>query len=136
MSYKSGRPGLLQAWQMTAAELMWQGKSNEEIVAILWPNADTKGKKEQKRKLLRKLPENETFMEFYRGIIQQWTINSVGPALQKIRSQMDSEKEWLANKAANDIIQQSKLVMTGADDNTVVVKLEGMPDLGSPDDNG
>ena len=126
---------MLQAWQMSAAELMWQGKTNEEIVAILWPNADTGGKKEAKRRLLRKLPNDETFMEFYRGIIQQWTINSVGPALQKIRGQLNSDKDWLANKAANDIINQSKLVMTGADDNTVVVKLEGMPELGTPDDD-
>ena len=136
MNYKTGRPGLLQAWQITAAELMFQGYSNEQIIATIWPNADTKCKKEGKRRMLRKLPENEAWMEYYRSMINHWSIQSVGPALQKLRSQLDSGKEWLANKAANDIINQSKVVMTGADDNTVVIKMEGMPELGSPDDNG
>ena len=136
MNYKTGRKDLLQAWQMTVAELMFQGYNNEEIIAAVWPNADTKCKKESKRRMLRKLPESEPFMDYYRSIINRWGIQCLGPAYKKIREQLDSDKEWLANKAANDIINQSKGIVTGADENTVVVKLEGMPELGSPDENG
>jgi anaerobic ribonucleoside-triphosphate reductase len=132
---RNKRKGLLLAWQMTAAELMWQGKTNKEIIEILWPNAQTKGQKEAKQKQLKKLPDNEDFMEYYRKMINHWNIQSVGPAFQKLRTQLDSDKEWLANKAANDIINQSKQIITGADDNTVVIKMEGMPELGCPDDD-
>jgi hypothetical protein len=125
---------MLQWWQITAAEMMFHGKTNEEIIDVCWPNANTDGKRAGKRRILKKLCEDETFMEYYRSIIKEWTMHSVGPALNKLRSQVDSDKEWLANKAANDVINQSKLVITGADDNTMVVKVEGMPELGEPDE--
>lgn len=127
---------MLQGWQINAAEMMFRGCTNDEIIKELWPNADTPGKKAVKYKTLKRLCNDETFMEYYRSIITEWSIHSTGPALKKLRSQLDSEQEWIANKAANDILNQSKTVMTGADDNTVVIKMEGMPELGSPDDNG
>ena len=133
-NYKCRRPGMLQGWQITAAELMFQGKTYDEMVAIIWPKAETSSQKSSKKRLLRKLCKDETFMEYYRSIITEWTVHSVGPALKKLRSQIDSDKDWLANKAANDIITQSKAIITGADDNTVVIKMEGMPELGCPDD--
>ena len=121
---------MLQGWQITAAEMMFQGHTNDEIIATLWPNCKSIS---WKRKVLRDLLKDETFMEYYRSIITEWTVHSTGPAMKKLREQLDSEKEWLANKAANDIINQSKMVITGADDNTVLVKVEGMPALGSPE---
>jgi len=134
-NYKCRRPGMLQAWQITAAEMMFQGHTNDDIIRAVWPKTKPSSFT-YKRKMLRDLLKDETFMEYYRSIITEWTVHSTGPALKKLRSQLDSEKEWLANKAANDIINQSKMVITGADDNTVVVKLEGMPELGSPNENG
>jgi hypothetical protein len=86
-----------------------------------------------KYKRLKRLTEDEIFMEYFRSLISEWTIHHVGPAFKKLASQIDSDKDWLANKAANDIITQSKLVISGADDNTVLVKVEGMPTLGSPE---
>ena len=130
-NYKCRRPGMLQAWQIRAAEMMFQGYTNDDIIRELWPNTKSIS---WKRKQLRELCKDETFMEYYRSIIQEWSLHSTGPALRKLRAQLDSEKERLANKAANDIIQQSKQIITGADDNTVVIKMEGMPDLGCPDD--
>ena len=134
-NYRCRRPGMLQGWQITVAEMMFEGHSNDEIIKAVWPEADTPSKKANKYKILKKLCKDEIFMEYYRSIISEWTIHNVGPALKKIRSQVDSDKEWLANKAANDIITQSKQIITGADDNTVVIKMEGMPELGCPDDD-
>lgn len=133
-NYRVRRPGMLQGWQITAAEMMFQGHTNEEIISAIWPKADTDGKRAAKRKVLKKLTEDEVFQAYYRTIISEWTVHSVGPALRKLRSQIDSDKEWLANKAANDIIAQSKGLITGADDNTMVVKIEGMPELGTPEE--
>ena len=125
---------MLQGWQITAAEMMFQGHTNEEIIDAIWPKAQTKSQRVAKGKVLKRLVNDETFQEYYRSIITEWNVHSVGPALRKLRSQLDSDKEWLANKAANDIINQSKQIITGADDNTMVVKIEGMPELGEPEE--
>ena len=72
-------------------------------------------------------------MEYYRSIITEWSIHSTGPALKKLRSQLDSDKEWLANKAANDVIAKAGKEITGDTENTINVRFEGLPELGSPD---
>lgn len=124
---------MLQAWQITVADMMFHGATNDDIIRTVWPKTKPQNFS-YKRKMLRELLKDETFMEYYRSIITEWNVHAIGPALKKIREQVDSDKEWLANKAANDIINQNKLIMTGADDNTVVIKMEGMPEMGSPDD--
>jgi len=133
-NYACRRPGMLQGWQITAAEMMFHGKTNEEIIDACFPKADTDGKRAAKRKVLKKLMDDEVFMAYYRSLISEWTARHVGPALKKLGEQINSDKEWLANKAANDIINQSKSIITGADDNTMVVKIEGMPELGVPEE--
>lgn len=132
-NYSSRRPGMLQAWQMRAAEMMFAGSTNEAIIDELWPGS-TKSQRIYKGKKLKKLCEDETFLEYYRSLTIEFKVHNLGRALSKLSEQIDSEKEWLANKAANDIITQSKDVLTGADDNSVVIKVEGMPELGVPEE--
>ena len=56
-------------------------------------------------------------------------------ALSKLKQQIDSKEPWLANKASNDIMNFSKGKIFGNDENTVTVSIQGMPDIGSPDDD-
>lgn len=139
-NYKSRRPGFLQGWQINAAELMFRGKAEEEIVYEIWGEFD-KETDEGKKKLrngkcrLRNLRNDEKFQEFYRSLVTEWRVHHAGKALETIAKQMDSNQPWLANKAANDVLTYSKELITGADDNTVLIKFEGMPELGVPDDD-
>jgi hypothetical protein len=60
-------------------------------------------------------------------------------SLQVLDKQLDldpkSAKEgWLANKAANDIINKYHDSVMGVNSNEVVVRVEGMPTLGKPED--
>ena len=57
-------------------------------------------------------------------------------AVNRISKQIDSEVDWLANKAANDVVNLAKTTSIFQDDDkTVKVQIEGnLPDLGSPDD--
>ena len=137
---KNTRKGMLLGWHINAAAMMFQGHTNEEIIEALWPGLD-EVKKRTKRRVLKDLVEREEFQEYYRKIINGWTIQNVGVALNKLSEQMHcDEKEntikakWLANKAANDVLLQCKGIITGADDNTMVVKIEGMPELGTPEE--
>lgn len=132
-NYRARRPGFLQGWQIDVADLMFQGKTDEEIIMKIWPKTEP-NQMQNKRYRLRNLRRDEKFQEYYRSIITEWSVHNVGKALHKLSDQIDSEKPWVANKAANDVLLHSKALMTGADDNTVVVKIEGMPEMGSPED--
>lgn len=56
-------------------------------------------------------------------------------AVKRIRHQMDDDNGWLANKAANDVVNLAKTTsIFQAEDKALKVQIEGMPDLGSPDD--
>lgn len=133
-NYNSRRRGFLQAWQMNVAEMMFRGMTDEEIAREQFQTGDDKRKIDTAKQKIRRLRGNENFQEFYRSLITEWSVHHVGKALETIAKQMDCENPWLANKAANDVITQSKPLITGMDDGTVVVKVEGMPELGTPEE--
>lgn len=132
-NYRSRRPGFLQGWQINAADMMFRGFTDEEIIMELWPEKTDKQIKNAKQRL-RNLRRDEKFQEYYGTLVQEWSLHHVGKALIKLTEQIDSNMPWLANKAANDVLTHSKQMISGMDDNTVVVKVEGMPELGSPEE--
>lgn len=133
-NYRSRRPGFLQGWQINVAELMFRGYEDEQIIREVFPNKETPNQIRAAKQRLRNLRKDENFQEFYRSLIAEWSLHHVGKALKKLSEQIDSNQPWLANKAANDVLLQSKALTTGVDDGTVIVKVEGMPELGTPDD--
>ena len=55
-------------------------------------------------------------------------------AVQVIKGQLvRADLPWLQNKAANDLLNYGKQQIFGDDDKAVTVKIEGMPELGTPD---
>ena len=132
-NYRSRRPGFLEGWKIGAADMMWRGMTDDEITKALWPERTEQQQKNAKARL-RNLRKDEKFQEYYRSLVTEWSVHHVGKAYNKLVEQIDSDQPWLANKAANDVITQSKAMLTGMDDGTVVVKVEGMPELGTPDE--
>jgi bisphosphoglycerate-dependent phosphoglycerate mutase len=56
-------------------------------------------------------------------------------AMSRILRQIDSDTEWLANKAANDVmLLAGKVGIVKNEETALKVEISGMPDLGSPDD--
>jgi len=131
-NYAVRNSGLMQGWEIDVADLTFRGFTDEEIANKLWPERVDSGKLDACKQKLRRLRRTEKFQAYYRSIVTEWSVHYVGKALNKLGEQIDSDLPWLANKAANDILTQSKGVITGADDNTVVIKMEGMPELGTP----
>ena len=67
-----------------------------------------------------------------RNVIRQ----CIPRAVSRISQQIDSKEGWLANKAANDVVNLAKTTSVfQSDDKSVTVKIEGMPEIGSPDDD-
>lgn len=59
----------------------------------------------------------------------------VPAAIERLERQLDNSNDWIVNKAANDYINLAKT--TGIfqnEERAINVRIEGMPDIGSPDD--
>ena len=91
--------------------------------------------------------KNKAYQQMYRwrhrpdaGAIWQDELKAtvrrrVPAAVNRIRSQVDSDTEWLANKAANDVITlASRIGVIKTEETALNVQIQGMPDIGSPDD--
>ena len=67
--------------------------------------------------------------------LKQTIRRRVPAAMARILKQVDSDTEWLANKAANDIMQlASKTGVMQNDEQALQIQIQGLPDIGSPDD--
>lgn len=74
--------------------------------------------------------------EIWKDEIRRISIAMSSEALKKIKAQIRDDNGWLANKAANDSLAFAKPLIWGEDEKSLTVKVEGMPELGSPDDDG
>ena len=60
----------------------------------------------------------------------------VPAAIGKINKQIESDTEWLANKAANDVLTLASRIGAIKTEETVTkIEIQGMPEIGSPEDN-
>lgn len=60
-----------------------------------------------------------------------------GEAVKVIKRQLrNDDVPWLQNKAANDLLNYGKNQIYGDEERAVRVQIEGLPDIGSPDDDG
>jgi hypothetical protein len=58
----------------------------------------------------------------------------VPAAIGRINNQVDSDTEWLANKAANDVLLLAgKIGVIKNEETALQVQISGLPDIGSPD---
>lgn len=78
----------------------------------------------------RKLPE---YGKIWNEELTKQDYEAIGLARKRLLEQLNSNNEWLVNKAANDLIAQGNRRIFGADENTVNVHVSGMPEIGSPD---
>lgn len=134
-NYRARRPGFLKGWQIQAAEYMFEGMQDKEIAGLLFKtDVNDPVALKRARQKLSSLRKNEKFQEYYKSIITEWSVHNVGKALSKLSEQIDSDKPWIANKAANDVLLHSKDLVKNAEDNTVVLRMECGVELGTPDE--
>ena len=60
----------------------------------------------------------------------------VPAAIGRINKQIDSDTEWLANKASNDVVTLAQRIgVIETEEKVTTIEIQGMPDIGSPDEN-
>ena len=60
----------------------------------------------------------------------------VPAAIGRINKQINSDTEWLANKASNDVVAlASRIGAIKTQETAMTIEIQGLPDIGSPDEN-
>jgi len=127
----------LTAQQELFIRLSAQGKTRPEILKEVFGvdssvmTKDELGKYDMKMSRWRKLPE---FESIWKDEVKTILLGCTSEAIQTIRKQMREKDDWLQNKAANDLLNYGKAQIYGEEEKAVHVKIEGMPEIGSPDD--
>lgn len=127
----------LNAKQRTAADLLAKGREEDQVVYALYgarpqyPEEKatyTRGLRELRRWM--KLP---AFQELYRARVMSVAMPMYGKAMQTIKTQMDSDNAWIAQGAAREVLTRFGDVVMGTDSKETVIRIEGMPTIGTPD---
>lgn len=77
-----------------------------------------------------KMPE---VMACYRKCLERYAMGSYAKAARKIDKQIDDPNPWVAQGAAREALTRFGPVVMGSEDKEIVVRVEGMPQLGVPD---
>ena len=127
----------LTAQQELFIRLSAQGKTRPEILKAVF-NLDVEqddprivNNADAKMSRWRKLPE---FESIWKDEVKSILLGCTSEAIQVIKGQLREDLPWLRNKAANDLLNYGKSQIYGDEERAVHVKIEGMPDIGSPDD--
>ena len=81
--------------------------------------------------------QHPQYFEVFDAEIERILRAASSKAVKTLATQMDPNSKgdlWLQNKAANDVLNHRRALMADRQDTAVTIKVEGMPELGTPDD--
>lgn len=110
------------------------GNTYEEAIFKMWGirrKSDEKGFK-SKYRLVKKWTQHPGWVECYRAIVNEQVFPAYGRAVNKIAEQINNENPWVAQGAAREVLNRFSAAVMGDENKEVVVRIEGMPELGAP----
>lgn len=140
--YSTGHALGVTRLQVQALRLFAEGNTARDVARLLFDNrSDDNPAALDDKKLARntarvlKWKREPAFVAAYREILREYALEDYGRSMQRLRLQVDDGNAWLANKAANDVLARVAPVVLGEEDKQIVVKVEGMPALGTPEED-
>jgi len=125
--------------QMQAVRLISDGLSTKEVARLVFdvrddtnPAINDEKKIQRGMEKIRRWMRDPKVMEAYRAVLREAMMPAMGKASAKLVQQIDNGNDWLANKAANDVLTRFGPLVLGEEDKQITVKVEGMPELGAP----
>ena len=111
------------------------GITSREIIFELWGMKEEDDPKayhnlECKLSDWRKHPKYE---EVWRDEVRKQDFGDYSLARKTLRRSMKADDQWLAMQSAVNVLNNSGKRIFGAEENAVTVRIEGLPDIGSPD---
>ena len=126
---------LLTVDQDRAVRMEANGYTTPEIILAIWGLKEADNPKEYHNYecKLSRLRKHPMYLETWKDEVGKVSIKLMNKGLKKIMAQMDANEPWLANKATNDGVNFARSRVFAEEDRAVTVKIEGMPDIGTPD---
>ena len=127
--------------QLVAVQLMAEGKSLDDIAICCFDCCSEDGATVDQAKLRKakaKLVQwrrSEKVQSAYKALLLEGMMPAIAQASQKLVQQISDPQGWLANKAANDVLTRFMPQLFHEESNTITVRVEGMPELGVPDND-
>lgn len=134
------KPGFrMQHKHLEAVRLMFEGHSIPEIAEAVFDIRGPDGLVDQKRKRnaerqVHYWSERPEFLEAYRKLEQSEMMPRYSRAMKVFDKQLGDSNPWVAQGAAREIANRFGPTLMGQSESEVVVRVEGMPALGTPDD--
>lgn len=119
--------------EMKICKLAFEGVPDGEIADEIFGKSMDRKECYNKREKVKRILLRPHVQEKFREMMREQALLDVGHGLKKLREQTENESGWLANKATNDLLNRMWPMVMGEEDKAVVVKIEGMPQLGTPD---
>ena len=112
------------------------GYTSPEIILELWgmKREDDPTEYHNLECKLSRWRRHPDYMAAWKEEISNVSVKMMNKGLRKIINQMDANEPWLANKAANDGVNFARSRVFAEEERALTVKIEGMPDLGTPDE--
>ena len=131
--YKCRRPGYLTAQQISVCEHIFQGKKEPWILEHDYGVIDPESREyKNARSRLYRLKNNPKFIEYFNSIVTEFRVHGYGKAMHKLTDMIDNDNPWVALQAANTVLAHTERAVINETENTVTVKIEGLPTLGVP----
>ena len=111
------------------------GYTTEEIIKTLFGLTRDDPAYHAKECVLTRWRKHPKYFETWKDEIGRSAMKMMTKGLRKINEQINGDDRWLANKAANDCVNFARSRVFAEEDKTYTVQVQGMPDLGSPEDN-
>lgn len=136
-----GRPPVYSQEQLTTTQerfvrMAANGYSTPEIIKEIWGLAEVDDQKKYHSYecMLSRWRKHPKYEEVWRDEVKKYDFSDYSKARRTLRRGLDDEKDkWLALQSAINIINQAGGRIFRDENNTVTVKIEGMPQIGAPD---
>ena len=121
-----------------AVRCIFEGMSYKEAAIAVWkldpkdPEYESKLKKCYQKILLWK--DEDEFDRCYKEMCKQEALPRYSRAMALFDKQMGNKNPWVAQGAARELANRYGPTIMGEEQNTVTVKVEGMPEMGTPDE--
>ena len=125
--------------QLLAVQLRANGVSTKEIASRVFDVRGDDGKVDENKlrkriALVRKWFKDPKIQNAYREILREFIQETYPRAFLRLAKQIDDGNGWIAQNAANAIINKFSEAVFGEEDKKVVIQFEGLPDLGTPEE--
>jgi len=139
MGEKRKGPFRMNLLKQRTAKLIFDGVKSSEIVKLLFPvwNEDGTLNEAKKRSAEARVSQwcgEPEFQAYYRELVKREAIPRYSRAMSVFDRQLEDENPWVAQGAAREIVNQVKPMVLGEGAQEIVVRVEGAPELGEPDD--